>query len=105
MFFLGGGGGWGGGVGAVAVEFDLLAISQPCAIHQPHNPTPPFPLNSPPPQKRTSMKLSPASNAYDSCSCASASVFCLPHVIVPRQQTETSRSEPPVPFYGGGGVG
>ena len=31
-------------------------------------------------------KLTPASNAADSCSWASASVFCTPNVMVPRQQ-------------------
>jgi hypothetical protein len=34
-----------------------------------------------------SMKLIPWSQAYDSCSCASCSVFCSPHVIVPRQHS------------------
>ena len=39
-----------------------------------------------------SMKLTPCATAKSSCTCASASLFCSPQVIVPRQTSETSRS-------------
>ena len=41
-----------------------------------------------------SMKLTPRATARSSCACASASLFCSPKVIVPRQASETSRSVP-----------
>ena len=41
-----------------------------------------------------STKFTPAATARSSCACASASLFCSPHVIVPRQTSETTRSVP-----------
>src|SRR5579859_2606484 len=40
------------------------------------------------------MKLMPSPIAWSSCSCASASVFCSPQVMVPRQTRETFKSVP-----------
>ena len=40
------------------------------------------------------MKLTPCASAKSSCACASSSLFCSPHVIVPRQISETLRSVP-----------
>lgn len=47
-----------------------------------------------------SRKFTPySSNATSSCSTPSASVFCCPHVIVPRHTLDTSRSEEPSFVY------
>ena len=37
-----------------------------------------------------SMKVMPSPTAWSSCACASASLFCWPQVMLPRQTSETS---------------